>query len=66
MIIPLRCFTCGKEVASLWEPYLEKLKMGIPAEKIFDEFGLNRICCRRMLVGHVPLIDDMLKFTRQQ
>ena len=66
MIIPVRCFTCGREVASLWEPFLEKLEMGLPADKIFDEFGLYRMCCRRMLVSHQNLIDDMLKFTRQQ
>jgi DNA-directed RNA polymerase subunit N (RpoN/RPB10) len=26
MIIPVRCFTCGKVVAHLWEPYLEKVQ----------------------------------------
>ncbi len=26
MIIPIRCFTCGKVVAHLWEPYLEKVQ----------------------------------------
>lgn len=66
MIIPVRCFTCGKEIASLWEPFQEKVQMGIPADAIFEEFGLDRYCCRRMLVSHSNLIDDMLKFTRQQ
>jgi len=27
MIIPIRCFTCGKVIAHLWEPYLEKLQL---------------------------------------
>lgn len=26
MIIPIRCFTCGKMVAHLWEPYLEEVQ----------------------------------------
>ncbi len=26
MIIPIRCFTCGKVVAHLWEPYIEKVQ----------------------------------------
>jgi DNA-directed RNA polymerase subunit N (RpoN/RPB10) len=26
MIIPIRCFTCGKVVSHLWEPYLEKVQ----------------------------------------
>ncbi len=26
MIIPVRCFTCGKVLAHLWEPYVEKVQ----------------------------------------
>ncbi len=26
MIIPIRCFTCGKAIAHLWEPYMEKVQ----------------------------------------
>jgi DNA-directed RNA polymerase I, II, and III subunit RPABC5 len=26
MIIPIRCFTCGKVVAHLWEKYLNKIQ----------------------------------------
>lgn len=26
MIIPIRCFTCGKVLAHLWEPFQEKLQ----------------------------------------
>lgn len=26
-------------------------------QKVFEELGLDRICCRRMLLGHVDLID---------
>lgn len=29
MIIPVRCFTCGKVVAHLLEPYLENLQKNI-------------------------------------
>jgi DNA-directed RNA polymerase I, II, and III subunit RPABC5 len=25
MIIPIRCFTCGKVIAHLWEPYMSAL-----------------------------------------
>lgn len=28
MIIPIRCFTCGKEIASLWEEYKFYLLQG--------------------------------------
>lgn len=26
-------------------------------QQVFEELGLDRICCRRMLLGHVDLID---------
>ncbi len=26
MIIPIRCFTCGKAIAHLWEPYIEEVQ----------------------------------------
>jgi DNA-directed RNA polymerase subunit N (RpoN/RPB10) len=26
MIIPIRCFTCGKIIGHLWEPYVQKLQ----------------------------------------
>ena len=66
MLIPVRCFSCGKEVASLWEPFNEMLQKGIPAEEIYAKLGVKRVCCKRMLVSHVDLIDDILKFMRQQ
>tara|TARA_B100001250_G_C19517204_1_gene664324 strand:- start:103 stop:351 length:249 start_codon:yes stop_codon:yes gene_type:complete len=27
MLIPIRCFTCGKPIAHLWESYLEKIQL---------------------------------------
>ncbi len=26
MIIPIRCFTCGKTIAHLWEPYHQRVQ----------------------------------------
>jgi DNA-directed RNA polymerase subunit N (RpoN/RPB10) len=26
-------------------------------QRVFEELGLNRLCCRRMLLGHVDLIE---------
>ena len=34
MIIPIRCFTCGKVLAHLWEPYIEKLQEGTSKEML--------------------------------
>ena len=62
MIIPIRCFTCGKLISHRWNKYLqlleEKQKAGNekPEEQCLDELGFKRYCCRRMLLTHVDLI----------
>ena len=66
MIIPVRCFTCGNLIADKWEEYLQLKSSDIPAEEIFKKLDLDRYCCRRMLTAHIDLIDDIMKFTRQQ
>jgi DNA-directed RNA polymerase subunit N len=49
MIIPIRCFTCGKLIADKWEKYEELVKEGTkPAEEIFKEIGITRFCCKRI------------------
>ncbi|CAD25392.1 DNA-DIRECTED RNA POLYMERASE II 8.2kDa POLYPEPTIDE [Encephalitozoon cuniculi GB-M1] len=62
MIIPIRCFTCGKEISSKWEPYQELLKIDKGKAEALDELGMRRICCRRMFLGHVDIVDKLLKF----
>ena len=66
MIIPIRCFSCGKLIAHVYEPYLELLEKGENAEDAFKTLGIERFCCKRMIVSHVNLIDDLLKFPRLQ
>ena len=64
MIIPVRCFSCGKPIAHLWEDYKKKVAAGQPAAKVLDELGLERYCCRAMLLGHVDLIEEVSKFKK--
>ncbi|MFX0085694.1 MAG: DNA-directed RNA polymerase subunit N [Candidatus Hodarchaeota archaeon] len=63
MMIPIRCYTCGKVIAHLYDDFLNGLKEGKEASELLDEFGLNRYCCRRMLITHVELIDNILIFS---
>lgn len=62
MIIPVRCFTCGKVVANLWKPYQDLLASGVSEAEALDQLGCNRYCCRRMLLTHVDLIDKLLAY----
>ena len=79
MIIPVRCFTCGKVLADKYNYYKssvneEKLKRGESTEdtilnlqskdvqktiegRVLDHLGLKRYCCRRVMLGHIDLIE---------
>lgn len=58
MMIPVRCFTCGKVVAAAYEVFKERRAAGENPAKVMDSLGLTRYCCRRMLVSQVDIIDD--------
>jgi len=62
MIIPIRCFSCGKVIASYYEPFKKRVELGEEPKKVLDDMGLNRYCCRRMLLSHVELIEDVLPY----
>ena len=55
MIIPIRCFTCGKVCADKWESYIELLKKGSTEAEALDKLGFKRYCCRRMILTHVDI-----------
>ena len=60
MIIPVRCFSCGKVVGHKWETYEKNIKDGMSAKQALDELSLTKYCCRRMFLGHVNVIDNLL------
>ena len=62
MIIPIRCFTCGKVIGNKWNRYLQLLNEEKEMAEIFQILGLNRYCCRRMIISHVDLIEKLLKY----
>ena len=62
MIIPVRCFTCGKVIGNMWERY-QKLCETMDQGKALDELGLIRFCCRRMLLTHVEIIDTVILYS---
>tara|TARA_B110001469_G_C9375065_1_gene195024 strand:- start:33 stop:254 length:222 start_codon:yes stop_codon:yes gene_type:complete len=72
MIIPVRCFTCGKVLADSWNFYKNELKqsedtiINVNAKtvqktqegKALDKVGLKRYCCRRVMLSHVDLVSS--------
>jgi DNA-directed RNA polymerase subunit N len=62
MIIPVRCFTCGKLIGDKWEEFARRVKAGEEPGDVLDSLGIKRYCCRRMLLSHVEIIDEVLRF----
>ena len=64
MIIPVRCFSCGKPLGHLFEEYKKRIESGEKPKKVLDELGLERYCCRALFLGHVDLIDTVSRFKK--
>ena len=64
MIIPIRCFSCGKPIGHLWESYKEKLEKNEEPKKALDELGLERYCCRALFLGHIDLLEKVSQFKK--
>jgi DNA-directed RNA polymerase subunit N (RpoN/RPB10) len=62
MICPVRCFSCGQVVADKYEAYKKLIDDGKSPEQALDLLGVKKYCCRRMLLTHVELIDEVIKF----
>jgi len=62
MIFPVRCFTCGKVIGHLWEEYKKRVESGEDPEKVLDELGVKRYCCRQIFLSHKDLLKEIAKF----
>ena len=62
VLVPVRCFTCGKLIADKYEDYQNKIKAGEEPIKVLDELGMDRYCCRRMLLTSVETIQQVIPF----
>ena len=66
MMIPVRCFSCGQVIADKWEEYDKRVnKDNEDPKKVLEDLEVKRYCCRRMLLGHVDLIDDIINYGRK-
>ena len=63
MIIPIRCFSCGKPIGHLWKQFKQRVEEENP-KKVLDDLGLERYCCRSMFLGHVDLVKLVGKFAK--
>jgi len=64
LIVPIRCMTCGAPLAQYWEEFRRRVEAGEDPEKVLDDLGVRRFCCRRTLLAHVPAIYEVRHFRR--
>lgn len=61
MLIPVRCFCCGKVIGSKWKKFEELIKT-TSMKQALDSLKLTRYCCRRIFMTHLQLIDKIVKY----
>ncbi len=64
MIIPIRCWSCGKPIAHLWDKFKQRSAKGEDKKQILDDLGLERYCCRQMFLGQTDLIETIGQFKK--
>jgi len=64
MIIPIRCMSCGKPLAHLWEDFKKRVEAGEDSGKVLDELGLERYCCRAIFLGQEDTLELVNKFKK--
>ena len=62
-MIPVRGFNCGKVSATVWEEYQQRKAAGEEPKEILGSLGLERYCCRRMLLSHKETVDELYPYT---
>ena len=66
MLAPVRCFTCGKPIGDKWEEFAKRVMEGEDAAKVLGELGISRYCCRRMLLSHVEIVDEIIRYYERE
>jgi len=65
MLIPIRCFSCGKPIGHLWEEFKDRVEnKGEDSKKVLEDLGLERYCCRSMFLGQVDTLELVNKFKK--
>ena len=62
MLVPVKCFSCGKLIADKFDEFKQGVQSGKESQKVLDEIGLERYCCRRMLLTTVETIQQVIPF----
>ncbi len=62
MLIPVRCFTCGKLTGDKFLQFSNRVKLGENPGKVMDDLSITRYCCRRMFISSVETIYQVIPY----
>ena len=62
MIIPIRCYSCGRITANKWNMYIHKVNNGTSNKDALNELNIDKMCCRQLFLCNVELIDKINKY----
>jgi DNA-directed RNA polymerase subunit N len=49
-------------IGDKWEEFARRIRAGEDPARVLDNLGVKRYCCRRMLLSHVDIIDEIMRF----
>ncbi|MGK0208820.1 MAG: DNA-directed RNA polymerase subunit N [Patescibacteria group bacterium] len=64
MIIPVRCFSCGKPIAQLYAEYKALVEAGTSHGDAMNKVALDRYCCRAQFLGQTDTLELVNKFKK--
>ena len=59
-MLPVRCFTCNKVIGQFQDQF-DNFKKQFPNQDninykpFFEEYNINRICCRKIFITHIDI-----------
>jgi len=62
LMVPVRCFSCGRVIAHKWDEYKARVRRGENPGAVLDSLGFKRYCCRRMFISAVDFMDELIEF----
>jgi len=64
MMIPVRCYTCGRPLAQYYSEFKKRVESGEDPAKVLDELGITRYCCRKTMLASVDVSREVIKFSK--
>ena len=61
-MFPVRCYTCNAVVADRHLAYVARTRAGEHPRDVLGALGVDRLCCRRMFLAHVDLVQEQLAY----